>query len=300
MSNRLYLRCSCQVILHKPDFDLINNEKARKDYSFLVSKGGQSIKIKLLKDGKSIEAESVIDGIQTDIVRILKVNDYDDLKDEEKEKLHELTNPMRDAVRQLVGLLKQQLNRYMISDDLIGNLRFEWSLVDNKWHPIPRGLKIFGDVSSFGNLNDRNAETIQRLLSENEDALISIGFLHEAINSPNRRYKWIYATIAAELAIKEIIARIEPKLQVILTTLPSPPVNRLYGAVLESVAGVKSEGLGELQRGAEIRNQLLHSPEGKVPSLDEVHEYIHFIEGRINWILNEWRKIKREKMINSQ
>ncbi|MCK4354714.1 MAG: hypothetical protein KAW83_05615, partial [Dehalococcoidia bacterium] len=107
--------------------------------------------------------------------------------------------------------------------------------------------------------------------------------------------QWIYATMAAELAIKEILVRIEPKLQVILETLPSPPLNRLYGDVLESVAGVRSTSLSKLQNGARRRNELVHNPRSPTPTFNEVKEYINFIEDMIRWLLKEWRRIKREE-----
>ena len=101
--------------------------------------------------------------------------------------------------------------------------------------------------------------------------------------------------MAAELAIKEILVRIEPKLQVILGALPSPPLNRLYGDVLESVAGVRSASLSRLQNGAQRRNELVHNPNSPTPTFNEVNEYIDFIEDRVKWLLKEWRRIKRVK-----
>jgi len=135
------------------------------------------------------------------------------------------------------------------------------------------------------------------LLSENEEALVATSYLHQARNSDNRRYQWIYATMAAELAIKEILVRIEPKLQVILEELPSPPLQKLYGDVLESVAGVRSNSLSTLQNGARKRNQLVHNPNSPTPTFNEVNEYIDFIEDRVKWLLEEWRRIKRVKKL---
>lgn len=295
MLNQLYLRGRCEVLLGKHDLNLMQAEQSRRDYSFRISKGGRTINLTLLKDGKSIEAESVFEGFEPHILQILKTDEYDKLIDSDKRKLHEITSPIRESMKQLVGLIKQELHRSDIRDELIGNLRIEWSLGDNQWYPIPSKLTIYTWAYSLGNMQESNAKRLQKLLLENEEVLVATNYLHQARNAESGRYQWLYATIAAELAIKEVLARMEPKLQVILSTLPSPPLNKLYGDVLESVAGVKSEGLNRLQPGAEIRNKLLHSPESVDLSSDKVNDYIAFIEERIRWLLSEWRRIKRAK-----
>jgi len=192
-------------------------------------------------------------------------------------------------------LLKQELHRYDLKDELIGNPYCEWSLGDNQWFSIPRGLRVDVEVTSLRNLDERLAKHLQELLLEDEEALVATSYLHQARNSMNRRYKWIYATMAAELAIKEILVRIEPKLQVIVETFPSPPLNRLYGDVLESIAGVRSTSPTKLQKGASRRNQLVHNPKSPTPTFNEAKEYVDFIEDRIKWLLEEWRRIKRLK-----
>lgn len=296
MLKQLHLRARCEVILSGIGRDLINNEAFRRDYHFSMAIDGQLINMKLLEDGKTIEAETVVDDVKPNILQILRVNEYDKLSDSEKRGLHRITSSIVKSMRQLVGLIKQEHSRFDISDGLISNVRIEWSLGDNEWHPTPRAVRISSAMYGLGNVNDTKAKKLQELLSENEQALVATSYLHQAINAESSRYQWIYATIAAELAIKEILVRIEPKLEVILRTLPSPPLNKLYGDVLESVAGVRSEGLKKLQEGAERRNKLLHSlGDDNPPSSDEAHEYIHFIDGRINWLLDLWRKIKRAK-----
>ena len=295
MSDRLYLRCKCTLLLEKRTPGSIIVDKSLKNYSFSVSKSGQNVNMKLLQDGKTIEAESVVDFFKPNILQILRTNDYDKLSDGEKTELSDITHPIREAVRQFAGLLKQELHRYDINDELIGNPYCEWSLGDNQWFSIPRGLRVNVGLSSLGNLNAITAKSLQELLSENEEALVATSYLHQARNSMNRRYQWIYATMAAELAIKEILVRIEPKLQVILGTLPSPPLNKLYGDVLESVAGVRSTSLSTLQNGAKKRNQLVHNPKSPTPTFNEINEYIDFIEDRVKWLLKEWRRIKRVK-----
>jgi len=296
MSERLYLRYKCTLLPEEkgPPGSIIV-DKSLKNYSFSVSKSGQNIKIKLLQDGKTIKAKSVVDFFNPNILKILRTNDYDKLSAGEKTELSNITHPIKEAVRQFAGLLKQELHRYDMNDELIGNPYYEWSLGDNHWFLIPQGLSGTLITYSLDNLNVITAKSLQELLLENEEALVATSYLHQARNSENRRYKWIYATMAAELAVKEILVRIEPKLQKIVETLPSPPLNRLYGDVLESIAGVRSTDLSTLQDGAQRRNQLVHNPRSPTPTFNEVREYINFIEDRVKWLLKEWRRIKRVK-----
>lgn len=294
MSDRLYLRCKCTLLLGKRTPGSIIVDKSLKNYSFSVSKSGQNVNMKLLQDGKTIEAESVVEFFKPNILQILRTNGYDKLSGGEKTELSGITHPIREAVRQFAGLLKQELHRYDINDELIGNPYYEWSLGDNQWFSIPRGLRMDIGLSSLGNLDERTAKYLQELLSEDEEALVATSYLHQARNSMNRRYQWIYATIAAELAVKEILVRIEPKLRVILEELPSPPLKKLYGDVLQSVASVRlsSSDLGKLQRGARRRNELVHNPKSTTPSFKEVTRYIDFVEDKIRWLLEQWRSMK--------
>jgi len=295
MSNRLYLRCKCTLLLEKRTPGSIIVDKSLKNYRFNVSKSGQNVNMKLLQDGKTIEANSVLEGFEPHILQILKVDEQDQLSDRDKNKLREITSPIRESIRQFAGLIKQELHRSDIKDELICDLRDEWSIGDNQWFSVPSKVTVDAWAYSLGNMYESNAKHLQKLLSENEEALVATSYLHQARNSENRRYQWIYATMAAELAIKEILVRIEPKLQVILETLPSPPLRILYGDVLDSVAKVRSTNLPKLEKGARKRNQLVHNPKSPTPTLNEVNKYIDFIEDRVKWLLKEWRRIKRAK-----
>ena len=95
---------------------------------------------------------------------------------------------------------------------------------------------------------------------------------------------WIDSTIAAELAIKEFLIRYRPDWKTLLIELPSPPIHKLYGPVLESLAGEKSPVLKELQKGSEIRNRLIHRA-GESVSREEANEYFMNVETAIFHLL---------------
>jgi len=295
MSDQLYLRGTCELLYERETPDsVILVDKTLENFSFVVSKNGQDVKIRLLRDGKTIEFESVVRSLEQDILRLLRINDYKKFNAEEKERFRSVKLPIHEAVIHFVGMLRQELHRYNIKDGLIGNPRYEWSLDNKGWHFIDRGLTVSVGVSSLGNLNERMADHLQRLLLEGEEPLAATGYLHHARNSINRRFQWVYATIAAELAAKEILARMEPKLRVVLEELPSPPLHKLYGGVLQSVADVELSGseLEKLRQGAIKRNKLVHNPKSATPTFDEVTEYIDFIDDRVRWLLEQWRSMK--------
>ena len=118
---------------------------------------------------------------------------------------------------------------------------------------------------------------IQLLLNMNERPFLAFEYLHEARRSTDRS-AWINGTIAAEMAIKEALTRIEPRLASLLFEVPSPPLNKLYGSVLESVAGEKSPYVKLLQKGAEMRNRLVHKPEEIVLDAQKVVNYVNMVE----------------------
>ena len=56
-----------------------------------------------------------------------------------------------------------------------------------------------------------------------------------------------------------------------LLELPSPPLRKLYGTILEEIVGERSPYVSDLHKGAEIRNNLVHRPGTMVDSQDAVN-----------------------------
>ena len=84
--------------------------------------------------------------------------------------------------------------------------------------------------------------------------------LHRAKSENIAHHKWIDATIAAELAIKDVLSKANPDLELLLMEMPSPPLVKLYGVILEKHLGEKSPYLKRIKNGVEIRNRLVHKP----------------------------------------
>jgi hypothetical protein len=200
------------------------------------------------------------------------------------------------VTRRILRLIQQEIQdpKLLPANELSsrsgGNL---WSVDGENWRQI-NGLRAHVALSSrvIGELTDRWRVIVQDLLDQGEEPLIALQHLYEAERSSGLRFKWIEATIAAELAIKEILIRIEPKLSVVLVELPSPPIKKLYGEVLESLTGEKSPFRKELHEGSEIRNRLIHRPEAEKLNHQQVINYLDTVAKAIRHLLDLQRRMR--------
>jgi hypothetical protein len=135
-------------------------------------------------------------------------------------------------------------------------------------------------------LNEANAEAIQQYLDGGFETFFALRHLHRAKSEHNPRYKWLEATIAAELAIKEFLIRKKPEIETLLLEVPSPPLHKLYGSVLESFTNQRSPKLKELAEGARIRNKLIHRPEKFEIKGENANKYVHDVEIAIGHLLS--------------
>jgi hypothetical protein len=128
------------------------------------------------------------------------------------------------------------------------------------------------------NLNENTAKAIQEYLEQGQEPFFALRHLHKAKKEDNPRYKWIDTTIAAELAIKEFLIRLKPEIETLILEVPSPPLHKLYGSVLESFTKQRSPKLKEIQKGAEVRNKLLHNPKLEDVDGQKASKYVQDVE----------------------
>jgi hypothetical protein len=189
----------------------------------------------------------------------------------------------------VLKLLRQETHDF----DLLGAHGFagnppgaRWSTDGSKW--IPATIDRYSAVVSVrrvGRLSRHSRSRVQRLLDTGEEPLLAYDHLAEAHRSVGLRFKWVEATVAAELAIKEILIRIEPKLATLLLEVPSPPLRTLYGKVLEAATGIRSPYVGQLHRGAERRNSIIHKTEPEDPDYQKTVDYIEMVTRAIDHLL---------------
>jgi hypothetical protein len=190
-----------------------------------------------------------------------------------------------DATRRVVGAIKYCLKQRAIGEDLIGGKGFHWSLDGGTWRAIRGKASVSVTTHGYQFLDDRSADMIQEFLEHGPEPLVALKFLHRAMTETNPRYMWLDATIAAELAIKEFLIRSKPEIETLLLELPSPPLHKLYGTVLESIAGQRSPKLSAVSKGADIRNQLIHRPQGVEIGHQQAYDYVKDVEAAIGHLV---------------
>ena len=139
----------------------------------------------------------------------------------------------------------------------------------------------------FSNLDEKNLQSVQKWLDKNIEPFVALDFLSKAQNESEIRYMWIYATIAAELAIKEFLITKHPELEVLLNEVPSPPLDKLYGKILIEYDGIEPYlKIKDIQAGVKIRNYLVHRPRATIPITGQnAFIYIRLVEATIYQLL---------------
>lgn len=162
-----------------------------------------------------------------------------------------------------------------------------WSIDGIEWKYYPPGVfQYYLTVYHSVKINEENLNELQKCIDNNYEPFIAFDFLHKAINERDPKYKWIYATIAAELAIKEYLIRKASNLESVLIDIPSPPLDKLYGKVLETYGKIKLDvKIGDIQNGVKIRNCLVHRPGSIKIDGDMAERYVHIIETAILQLL---------------
>lgn len=203
------------------------------------------------------------------------------------------------ASHQVLRLIQQETEDYSLlpHNELLGIAGgFQWSSDGSRWNQLPlHGGSVAMSLHALGTLNSRLLRGIQTFLDNDERPLLAYEHLYHAERSDGLRFKWIEATTAAELAIKEVLIRITPTIRPLLEELPSPPLRKLYGPILEAYAGERSPYLSVLAQGAERRNQLIHQPEDLWLDHQEVLDYIVNVRSAIRHLLELYRRLRDNK-----
>ena len=193
-------------------------------------------------------------------------------------KIDEINHEMQKQARLVVEHAKYFLGLDQIADDVVTGMHgLAWSQDAGVFHPFPGLLSgSFGFKYSIP-LNEQTRRGLQEGLDKGYKPFLAMRHLYRAMQESTPRFKWIDATIAAELAIKEFLARAHPELEVLLVHLPSPPLQKLYREVLEKCTGVRSPYWKELDQGSQKRNKLVHQPEAIAVTESEAFEYVNTV-----------------------
>jgi hypothetical protein len=273
-----------------------------KRFSFVVTQKGSTVKVEILpiesstartlREERGIKDGYVQNSCDADIQssREAEVSDelFEALNNGAKTELAlpksvqseygQLFDTITDASNRVARLLKYGLDFADLLESPFTEVTQRWSIDGLNWKSITRTIHLVGvwDPDRIV-LDDETANQIQDYIDTDYEPFFSLVHLHRAKNDPDPRYKWIYATIAAELAIKEFLIAKFPELEVLLLELPSPPLTTLYGKILKSYTGQKGN-MTVMEEGIKTRNKLLHRPKAEIVSLEKAKKYVRDVE----------------------
>lgn len=184
------------------------------------------------------------------------------------------------AARTVVEMVKYYLGKADIQDDVIGtgtHTNLSWAADETTYRQFPALMKMSASLASEVHLSESMRDALQQGLDLGYRPFLGMRHLYRAIQETVPRFKWIDATIAAELSVKEALLRAKPELKTLLANVPSPPISKLYGEVLEAYLGQRSPHVQALKKGAEKRNKLIHRSEDEVVTAAEAAEYLRIV-----------------------
>jgi hypothetical protein len=199
--------------------------------------------------------------------------------------IEDIESRLHSAVRVLLRLQKYTFGNLDLAENLFSVRSVVWSKDGECWQSVPARLHAFVQVRYIPELNQTRAKALQRALDAGTEPFIALQHLHRAQTESSPRHRWIEATIAAELAIKEFLIRLKPEIATLLLEVPSPPLHKMYGSVLESMTGKRSPKVKSISKGAEIRNFLLHRPSEIDITVEKAEEYVLDVAAAIYHLL---------------
>ncbi|MFH1190273.1 MAG: hypothetical protein V1682_06235 [Candidatus Omnitrophota bacterium] len=208
-----------------------------------------------------------------------------DWPQEIKDETSNITSIMSQSVRKVLYNIKYWLRCDSLEERLFSEKTVYWSEDKNKWRQFSYLIDITIDTDYVLPLEECTAKAVKGYIQDGIEPLAALKHFHRAKKELIARYKWIDATIAAELAIKEFFILLKPDLEPLLSEVPSPPLYKLYGEILKTYTGQSSPYVSELSKGAERRNKLLHNPQEEKVSDKDALQYIHDVENAIYHLL---------------
>ncbi|MGF9741433.1 hypothetical protein ABEX38_29125 [Priestia megaterium] len=222
------------------------------------------------------------------IEEIITDRDLDQMAPDFKKVVDNNLDIMRQHAFYLINLLKYSLNNGWITEELLKVISITISIDNLNWHEFPlKSVLQSGPSTSPRYLTQESSIIIQQYIDDKIEPFVALKHLQKARKEEVPRHMWIEATIAAELAIKEFLIRKITDIEFILLELPSPPLNKLYGRVLENYIGEAYPKYNKLGEGATTRNHLIHRPKETDITYDKAVKYVQLVEDAIYFLLRK-------------
>jgi hypothetical protein len=240
---------------------------------------GRPIDLKISLTGDALESSCSVE-LRQELATSLSETPPGELAEAILQDVRKLFAPPHVANQRPLSLITQELE--LDEPRILTSRASQWSFDGHTWATLPRNITMTGaSLRPVYDLDSEWKEHLQAVFDLREEPFIAFEHLHEARRGRDARFTWIEATIAAELAIKEALSRLEPRLTNLLLEVPAPPLRKLYGVILEGVAGEKSPYIKQLHEGAEIRNRLVHRPKAEKLDPQQVVDYVAVVDRAI-------------------
>jgi hypothetical protein len=244
---------------------------------FSVVASGRGIDVDILGDEQFVQATLRGQSISAGFDKWLAstpglIGQYPEVLRDEIEETYGL---LIDAATQVVEAIKYFLMRPDMPERVI-NAATQFSCLsgDGSLRCIPVVLTLGFRMHTATPLSEPIARMLQEGLTRGYTPLTGMRHLYRAMQEREPRFRWIDTTIALELSVKEALIRQKPEIETLLIELPSPPLTKLYGSLLQWAFGVRSPYLKDIEKGMRVRNQLVHRPTGVAVSAEEARLYL--------------------------
>lgn len=178
--------------------------------------------------------------------------------------------------RRVADGFKFFLGRASIDDETLGpwqNVLWNQAGTVTQSFPMPPTGQLY--MTSVIGLDGFARGQLQEALDKGYEPLLGERHLFRAYQETVPRFRWIDATIAAELAIKEALVRKCPLLNNEIMVSRVDNWTRLYKGKMKQVFGEESPYYPAIKKGATKRNKLIHSTRSVALSEGEAMEYLH-------------------------
>jgi hypothetical protein len=212
--------------------------------------------------------------------------DCDQLLSEYEEEVTRISNALTTGTKKVVSLVKYYLRHVYIKESLFSVNSAKWGYSEDSLNDLPSGIWVTSMSMSSKPHRKNTIENVQAALVNDIAPLMAMRHLHRARPENMPHHKWIDATIAAGLAVKEGLSIAKPELKQLLMEMPSPPLDKLYGPVLETYLGERSPYLKSIKNGVMVRNQLIHKPFDEAIDPQDAIDYVEEMERAIFHLLH--------------
>ena len=283
-----------QTISIRGEYSILREDRANSQIaeSFSFAKNhasGRAVRITISYEDGSVEAQ--VDDIPVSAAVLEELSalgrfDGPQLSEDTRAAVDGPLDEIRHSVRDLLALIKYHLRHFDIRESPYSVKSQCWRGAGNEWKEIPSTVFVSHESFSHQPLNEESHSAVQAAFASGVIPLVAMRHLHRAKNESQPHHKWIDATIAAELAVKEALCRAHPAMELMLIEMTSPPFSKMYGSLLKHYLGEESPFRKELIAGQEKRNKLVHRPGALLIDRQDANNYAAVVEAAIFHLLS--------------